>query len=374
MPRIAAPESYVFWTGIYCLSAAIRRKVYIGKSSLGTWTCYPHCYIMLVGPPGFRKNTSMGPGIELLQELSDTSIITKAPIFITKEALLDGIFKSPDSSIYLTVEEFGDLLLKSGPEMYEFLTSMFDAKKHVDQGTMSRSYEFAEKPCLNLLAGTTPKWISEKMPESVIGGGFASRVLFIYEDKEPEDTIFFNGATDVFDKLKTDLISDLAHIANNLEGEFTLLEETKTWFTEWNRENKKKRSPNPKLSGYYARKITYIFKLAQLFHISYSDAKEITRLDLETAIGFIESTEKTLPKVFAGVGKNEYSLDSRDIVRFIHDNPGVFKDRVLREFETVATWEKVEGLLAGFIQMKYVKAEYDGESKVTKFYPGEIKL
>lgn len=363
MPRIAAPESYVFWAGIFCLSAAIRRKVYIGKSTLGTWDCYPHCYIMLVGPPGFRKNTSMGSAIELLQELSNSDIITKAPAFITKESLLDSIFKSKDSSIYLTVEEFGDLLLKSGPEMYEFLTSMFDAKKSVEQKTLSRSYESAEKPCLCLLAGTTPQWIAEKMPESVIGGGLASRIIFIFEEKEPGSKIFFNGVSDTFTQLKKDLVSDLAHIANNLEGEFTVPQDVRDWMEKWNEEGRSKAKKNPKLSGYYARKVTHILKIAQLFHLSYSDDLSLNLTDIQSAIGIVESTEKNLPRVFAGVGKNIYSLDSRDIIKFIADNPRITRDRLLREFSTVATVDVLDRLVQGLQQMKYVEGVYDSESK-----------
>lgn len=361
LPRIAAPESYVFWTGMFCLSAAIRRKVYIGKSSLGTWECFPHCYIMLVGPPGFRKNTSMGPGIELLQELSDTDIISKAPAFITKESLLDSIFKSRDSSIYLTVEEFGDLLLKSGPEMYEFLTSMFDAKKSVEQKTLARSYESAEKPCLNFLAGTTPQWIAEKMPESVIGGGLASRIIFIFEEKEPPAKIFFKGTGDVFTKLKKDLVDDLAHIANNIEGEFTIPDDVKEWMEDWNRTRKK--NTNPKLSGFNARKITHILKVAQLCHISYADDLVLNLDDIKFAIDVVQSTERNLPRVFAGVGKNIYSLDTRDIVKFINDNPNVTWSRLLREFSTVATVDKMEVLIQGLQQMKLVDRTFDPDQK-----------
>src|SRR4051812_10073926 len=89
MPRIAAPRSYVFWSGVHNLAAAIRRKVFIGKNTLGSWECYPHCFILLVGPPGFRKNTAMGPAIEINEELAEADIISHAPSFITKESLID---------------------------------------------------------------------------------------------------------------------------------------------------------------------------------------------------------------------------------------------------------------------------------------------
>lgn len=367
-PRIAAPESYLFWSGMYCLAAAIRRKVFIGKSSLGSWECFPHCYIILVGPPGFRKNTSMGPAIELLQELSKSDIITKAPSLVTKESIVDSIFKSKDSSIYLTVEEFGDLMLKSGPEMYETLTTLFDAKKTLEQRTMSRSIEFAEKPCVNLLAGTTPQWIADKMPESVIGGGLASRVIFIYEDKAPSERIFFKGVLKGgdFAKIESDLIADLSHIATAIEGEFEVQDDVINWMEAWNVKTRKK-SSNPKLAGYDARKVTHILKIAQLNRISYSDNLTITMPDIEFAVAVVESTERNLPRVFAGVGKNIYSLDIRDVLKFIVDNPNVTRSRLLIEFEAVGTVPQLEILISGLTETKRVVAEYDGEIKDFKY-------
>lgn len=366
MPRIAAPESYIFWSGMYCLAAAIRRKVYIGKATLGSWECFPHCYIILVGPPGFRKNTSMGPGIELLQELSDSGTLNRAPAIITKESVLDSVFKSSDSSIYLTIEEFGDIFLKSGPDMFELLTTLFDAKKTLEQKTLSRNLEIAIKPCVNLLAGTTPQWIAMKMPESVIGGGLASRIIFIYEDKEPSSRIFFNGIAPEFEVIQKDLVSDLNHIAHNIEGEFLLSEETKDWMEDWN--NKRKRNGNPKLAGYYARKITHILKIAQLFHLSYDDSLTIHKADIEAAIGIVEGTEKNLPRVFTGVGKNVYALDTKDILDYVNNNSGVLRSRILIEFQTVATLEKMDILLQGLVEMKLIRSQFDDEKKDIRYY------
>lgn len=372
MPRINAPESYVFWSGVFCLSAAIRRRVYIGKDTLGTWECFPHCYIMLVGPPGFRKNTSMGPAIELLEDLNEIGLITRAPSIITKESLVESIMKSKDSSVYLMVEEFGDLLLKSGLDMYELLTSLFDAKKKLDQGTLARSYELAEKPCVNFLAGTTPQWIADKMPESVIGGGLASRIIFIFEDKAPDSRIFFRKKSipGDFHGMKKDLLDDLSHIATNIEGEFHITDEVEEWMEKWNLDRKK--GDNPKLSGYYARKITHILKISQLFHLSYSDSLLLDLPDIKAAIGIVEAIERNLPRVFAGVGKNIYSLDSREIYNYITLNPGVPRDRLLREFEAVATIDKMQILLDGLGMMKMLRTEKE-ESGGMKYFAMEIK-
>jgi hypothetical protein len=128
-PRSEAPQQYIFWSGIFCLAAALRRKVVIPKRILGTWECPPYMYVMFVGPAGMRKTTTARMGTDLMEPIPSLS---KPPTFITKEAIVDSLLTSPDSSMMLLIEEFSDIMQKGNSgEMYEFLTSMFDGKKEV---------------------------------------------------------------------------------------------------------------------------------------------------------------------------------------------------------------------------------------------------
>lgn len=357
LDRCESAESFVFWTGIFCLSTVARRKIFIGKEYLGAWSCYPHCYIIFVAPPGLRKTTTMGFAIELLDQVVS---ITKASTFITQTALVDSLMKSPDASIYMTVEEFGDVILKGGTEMFEFLTSMFDGKKNIEQKTMARGIEFAKAPCINMLAATTPEWIAANMPESIIGGGFASRVLFQFENKTRKKQLFFTKNTNKRDykKLEEDLISDLNHIAINVEGAFKLSQEVQDWMEDWNQKFDA-HSGNKKIQGFLNRKVTHILKIAQLVHVSYSDELILTIEDFKGAIAIVESIELNLPKVFAGVGKNEYSVDMRDIVTYVSSNPGVSRDNLLRNFMNSASPKVLDELITGLLQAKFLRTEFN---------------
>lgn len=357
LDRCESAESFVFWTGLYCLSASVRRRIFIGKKYLGAWTCYPHCYIMFVGPAGMRKTTTMGFAIDLLDQVPS---LTKGSTFITQTAMVDTIMKSPDASMYMTVEEFGDIILKGGFEMFEFLTSMFDGKKNLEQKTMLRGIEFANKPCINMLAATTPEWIAANMPESVIGGGFASRVLFQQESTTRMKKLFFRKqlitSPKNYDKLEQDLISDLTHIAMNIEGEFELEEEAEDWLEAWNQKHDF-HTGNKKIAGFMNRKVTHILKIAQLVHIAYSDILKINKQDFEAAIEIVEALEVNLPKVFAGVGKNQYSLDMRDIVSYVAINPGVILPDLKNVFQNAATPSMLEELIFGLLEMNELKSE-----------------
>lgn len=347
--RSEASEQFIFWTGIYCLSSALRRRVYIPKKYLGSWTCYPHTYIMFVAPAGMRKTTTLGYSVDLLEQVPSLS---KGPTFVSSAALIDSLVKSDDCSIYLICEEFGDIILKTGTEMYEFLTSMFDGKKNIESKTISRGFEFAIRPCLNMLGATTPEWISANIPEAVIGGGFASRVIFIFEDKVRQRRMYYDDIIDwdTINKIEKDLVSDLNHIALNIQGEFILSNDAKKFMSDWYASSIETHS-NKKLRGYLQRKPTHLHKLAMLLHLSYDDELILYEHDFKNAIGVIEMTEGNLPKVFAGVGKNPYTFDMTDIVSYVEAKSSATQSELENAFSNVAEPNRVRELIDGLCSM-----------------------
>lgn len=352
--RCEAPESFIIWAGIYALAAATRRNVKIGKKYLGGWECPPHLYVMFVGPPGGpRKTTTANFAVELLAKIT---AVTKGPDIVTQAALLTKLVESPDNSVYIIAEEFSDLIMKSGNDMYAFLTSMFDGKKSVEATTISRGAEFATKPCINMLAATTPVWISSNMTEDIIGGGFASRVIFVFEDKARTRQLFHRGNFDYenLPKLEADLISDLAHIAT-IEGDFDIEPEAEKFMEDWYREYVDK-PRDKKVQGYFNRRHTHALKVAQLMHLSYSDDLTLNITDFQMALSVLGQIERRLDQVFLGIGKNAHVFDLQDIVKYVAENGKVKKSDLLRTFESAATSDKLLMLLEGLVIARRVRA------------------
>jgi hypothetical protein len=355
VPRSEAPESYVFWAGAFTLASALRRRAFIGESSLGGWTCFPHIYTMFVGPPGMRKTTAFDFGNKIMSQVPE---IIKSPSLITKESLVNSILTSPDSSLSMVVGEFSDLILKGGKEMYDLLTSLYDAKKELSVATMMRGKEGTERPCFNFGACTTPGWISTHMPEESISGGFASRVIFIYEAELGKKRLYWqkemsNGGIARFDKIEADLVQDLSHIAQNLAGEYKLTEEALKNGEDWY-QSLSLVGVSKKMHGYMSRKHVHAHKLAMLLTAAQSDELVIEWQTLEMAINILTQTEKRLPLVFAGVGKNAYSLTLRDIKDFIQVNGQVTRAQLYNHFQSNAEPRKLGELVEGLIAMKAI--------------------
>lgn len=355
-PRSEAPENFILWTALFSLSTAVRRRVFIGEKYLGGWRCYPHLYILFVGPPGMRKTVTISKAQDLLDLVGG---LHAAPTNTSQAALSVRMLEASDHAIYIVGEEFGDLFLKSGTEMYEFLTSAFDAKRRLEVATIARGTEFLENPCINMLAGTTPKWISENMPESVIGGGFAARVLFVYEDKLRQKRFFYTDTQDDptrVEEQRQNLAFDLSHIATNLTGEFSLDKETQEFLENWY-QNHEPNKMHPKVRGYFARKHVHLLKLMMTIHLSYSDELELNIQDAHKALALLHLIEPKLLTVFEGIGKNQYTFDMRDILEYISKNQPVSKRALLQEFMSVATPNLLQELIGGLISMERIKVE-----------------
>ncbi len=372
LPRTPAPISYVFWAGIFSIACVLKRRVYISEKYLGNWNCYPHLYLTFVGPPGILKTTTMVNFAHRLLEQVPT--LKQGPDFFTKELLTKQIIEAPDASVYLMVPEFADLMQKNGPELYDFLTSMYDARNRLEVGTMMRGIEVASKPSINMFSATTPAWIAGNMSQSVMGGGYASRVIFVLEKAMREKKLFYKKDMIPADflRLENDLVVDLNRIAM-LEGEFDIDDDALDWMEDWNKTYKPS-NDDPRLQSYFARKTTMVLKLAMISSVARDDVLNIELNDFKNAVEWLGGIEAKLPEVFGGMGKNEFVFDMKAIVGYVLRNLRVSRHDMLQMFGAVATPAKVEELIQGCLNMRLIKAEMSvDENKVDTVYyiPGE---
>ena len=369
LPRVEAPNSFINWTGLFTLAATVKRKVYIGENTLGGWRAYPHLYVIFVAPPGFGKTTTVKFATGLLSQVAD---LRASPTFLSSAAMISTLVTAKDSAIYMVVEELGDLINKTGLEMFEFLTSMYDGKQHIEATTISRGIEFVTKPTINMIAATTPQWVAANMPEALIGGGFASRVIFIYEDIRRTRQMYYKKvmAENNFAKLESDLLEDLVHIST-IEGEFTIEDAALEYMEHWYSKIHTTEGAHVKLLGYLERKPTQIHKVAQLLHVAYSDDLILTIQDFKDAKALLERTEVTLPKVFAGVGKNTFAIDMDLILKFVKEKGTVKQEEIIREFQSNAEPRKLLELIQGLIGAKKLNIRVTDEADILVSLSGE---
>lgn len=306
-----APEHFHFWTGVGVIAGALRRKVWIDMRYF-QWS--PNFYIVLVAPPGIvNKSTTIGIGKELLDAVEG---IHFGPSTITWQSLITDLAACAESvpmsattfqtmsNLTFVISELGTFVDFSDRRMIDVLVDLWDNRPGAwEKSTKMFGKESVVNPWMNILGATTPAWLADNLPVSMIGGGFTSRCIWLFSSKKKCHIAYPQRQVTPakLDKLKEDLINDLRIIAE-LKGEFQLTEDAYQFGEAWYEKHSLKLEANDAehdtYGGYHARTQTQLHKLAMVISASQRSDLVISRQDLETAAHLVDALEHDIPKVF----------------------------------------------------------------------------
>lgn len=349
-PVSESPESMLLFSGLFTLSAALRRHVCIPKRLLGQYEINPSLFIVFIAPPGVaKKSTTSGIAEELLRYVPDAR---KAPTVITLQKFVDIMAdKKEDGSLYMISSELSTTINKSGPEFFDTLTDVFDGKKTLDDSTLTRGSIVVNNPCINFIAATTPAAVNNgAIPAHILSGGFGSRTIFISESEPRQRRMYYDNieGIDLLDLQREDLISDLQHIGSSLWGDFDIEPDAKRFMEEYYQQiSFTNTGESRKIDGYFTRKHVHIHKLAMLIHISYSDELVLTIHDFLYAIQILAQIEPKMLAAFRSLGKNKYTVDIMGIIDFMKQNKRVTRAALLEEFSASADPHTLNQLILG---------------------------
>jgi hypothetical protein len=321
-----APRRTHFWCAVGAIAGCLRRRVWI---DMRRFCWFPSFYLVIVGPPGvIAKSTTIDIASDLLKQVPG---IKFGPNAITWQALVTAFANASESFEYnaewhpmspltLVASELGSLINLQDKEMVNLLIELWDGKKSYEKITKMSGNDVIEAPWINLMAGTTPHWIADNMPQSMIGGGLASRCIFIYGDTKERYTAYVDEMVregDVAHRSK--LIADLEQIAM-LTGPFTISPEARTWGKEWYEafwKDAASRMDDQMLEGYAARKQTHMHKVAMVLSASRGSDLIISRDDLQLANTMLEDLESDMNRVFSRIGRTEDSMQAERFIDFV---------------------------------------------------------
>src|SRR3990167_5274702 len=209
-----SPKAFHFWVGVSIISACLQRKVWIPRIK---YTIYPNLFVVLIaGSAKCRKSVAIRIGIDILKSIKEPptifaqKITTEALIqaleeSMNKDKICYGIVVASELSVFL-----GSDAIKSG--IIPALTDLYDSPSKWQYHTRSRGREELTNVTLSILAASTKDWLRTSIPESAIGGGFTSMVMFIVED-HPSKLVLFPQEEPDAEHLRSSLIYDLELIA-----------------------------------------------------------------------------------------------------------------------------------------------------------------
>jgi hypothetical protein len=352
------PVLYNTWVGVSVIAGALRRKCYL---PWGTITVFPNMYIVLVGPSGkCRKGTAMGFGYGFLNKLG----VKMASEAITREALIRELSQCTDTisttgtqhaSLTIYSQELTVFLGYNNMQLMADLCDWYDCRESWTYRTKNMGTDSIQGVFVNLIGATTPELLQTTLPQDAIGGGLASRIVFVYEKRKAK-VVAFPFLTKDQVELGLKLTNDLDKIAM-MQGPFTITDDFIECWRDWYTASE----ANPpfddyQFSGYIERRPTHLWKLSMIMSASRSNSMEITDGDFKRALSLLTLTEVKMPLTFGGFGKADNSVVMERIMSTIAAAKVIKKSELQRRFYRDIHKKEMELVIDTLQEMRFIKA------------------
>ena len=312
-----SPQIFHMWCALGTVAGAAQRKIFMRTAYFDVLT---NMYILLVSPPGRgKKSSALRTAKSILKDVEPkVNFVSESGSFEGLIGAMAKISNPAHQSMTLYSMEFGSIMATNPVGMVDFLTDIYDGNPDWERQTVKHDIQSIKRPWLNIMSGTTPKWLSERMGLIALEGGLIARTTLAYSDELLLDNPW-PKETPALKALKKALVNDLSVIAT-LDGEF-LFEggeegDAFQWYTAWykNRPSPLLESPftsrypsvmDPRTAGYFDRKHIHLLKVAMLLSLTHKNELTIDLVDLKRALKFLDSTEHGMRLALNAVGRNE---------------------------------------------------------------------
>jgi len=299
-----SPEIFRKWTGIMIIAGALERRawVYTRGSNL-----YPNLYVFLVAPPGVGKSMLTSVAQEMFMAHEDLHV---APTNVSKASLIDALFQAERivdlgadnlerhqyNSLMVIANELGALIPAYESEFINTLTDIYDNKPYSETKRTKNLEITISNPQLNILAATTPSWLTDLLPKGAWDQGFLSRTILIYAGKTKPVSLFEET------KLDPKLIKELKHtfeVITRLYGKFAFTPEAASYIDDWQLSGCKPAPSHPKLMHYNTRRTAHLLKLSIIACVSRQQKELLIRLeDIQIALSWMVEAEEYMLDIF----------------------------------------------------------------------------
>lgn len=291
------------WAAIATIAGALERKTWVHTAGSNL---YPNLYCFLIAPPGIGKSHILSSVRRFWSSLSDHKL---AASNVSKASLIDELNDSlrvlvQPGKIPPTIEfhslkvlssELGVFLPEFANDFMNTLTDLYDGYPFKERKRSMKHAIEIDRPQLNLLAATTPSYLTNLLPEGAWDQGFLSRTILVYAADRRLVSLF---AAQVVDQdLEHRLAHDLEIIAE-LYGEMTFTEEAAEFVDSWYLDGQKPVPDHPKLQHYNTRRTAHILKLCQVACANVSNEKVITLEHVQRAMDWLFDAESAIPEIF----------------------------------------------------------------------------
>jgi hypothetical protein len=332
-----APLHILYWVGVSTIAGALRRRVWV-EQEFFQWV--PNFYIVVVAPPAVvSKSTTANIGFNLLGKVEG---IHFGPDITSWQALIaemDGIGEEYEyegghfkmHAITCAIDEFGTFLDPTDREQVDSLVRLWDGKlsdRAFRKVTKTQGSDTLNNPWINIYACTQPAWLNTNFPESFLGGGFISRIIFLHADAKRQRVPLLSKAIKAriarepkYALMPAKLTADLAQMAA-LHGPFELTSAAEVYAEENYNAQWDKIEGKVEATGFAGRKQTHLFKLAMVISVSRGDFPKLDVEHLKEAERQLALIEPGITRVLQVVGSKGITKASQEILDAVRGEGG----------------------------------------------------
>ena len=330
--RQESPEMFHRWVCISIIAGALDRNVYMDR---GYYQLFPNLYIVLCAQSArLRKTvsstigakllyTALGNGINYIsQKITPEALIQELHKRFKKYEQSTGYIYSPEFAVFIGNSKRGDDTLIS------LMTDLYDPKDRFAYTTITRGEIVCEYTCVNMLSATTPEWLKTSLPEYAIGGGFTSRIIFVFQSST-DRVVPFPHLSNKEKALKDELMHDLRMI-HRMRGEYELTPEASNYYEDWYIKLYNPDAGADSIKGYLGRKHEMVLKIAIVLAASRRANLIITEDEIEEALKILTENERELPGVMEMVQSSEGGATNMRVYQIIRRREDISHTDLLR--------------------------------------------
>ena len=366
-----APIAFNFWTGVTTIAGALRRQVYIDQIKFKWLPCF---YVILVSPPGIvTKSSTINVGMDLLKQIDGVIV---GPTSMTWQGLTKGFEDATQlvpmndalnildreylstSAITIGIRELGTFLNMRDPELISVLIELWDGNDSFERWLKSTASTKIDNPFLNIISATTPSWIVENFGDLTIGGGLASRIIFVYADQKRQLIPLISSLVNVETNaaLEKALVHDLHEIAK-LKGAYTLTPGAQEMISSWYSQHwlaPTEHLNHTRFEGYKARKQTHMMKLCMVLSASENDLLIVNEGHVDMASHILTGVEADMMKVFNSIGKPLTTRHMDDLLATLRVRRTMTKPDLWRVAMSSMSAKEFSDAIDGLIQANFI--------------------
>lgn len=377
--------AFAVWTALMTVASALTRDAYL---SLFPASWYPNLYVILVGPPGLvKKSTVLNLGGSLLRNfhtrikdenlswkkriLIHTNRVTPEglqdllkPDFPKKVELVDGSQGICDrgSTLTLMISELSTFLGRQSYNvgMVSKLTDLYDCKEYDEDYTKKDGRQALRNIYMNFLAATTPSDLDTVIPEEAFGGGLMSRTIVVFEPHSvrmhPLPIKVKGGPS------KEDLEERLAWISHNAFGPYSFTKEALAYYYKWYAGFKQSLTKKDSLRLLsFSRMDVLLMKLAILVRAQrYESGREVDLKDILKAEQLLNKTYHKNETAVENVGANERGKNFKRLREYIKRNDRVTRKKLLSVFSRYLSSDEMTSIVMQLQEVGELEIFLDG--------------